>query len=196
MISTVAKARVNASRKSVSMSDLYIVSPLSGESRQALRCERDKASPRLKLASFGNLRGRTRGKFVIATIARAIMNRSSRKIKKLEDSHSQYVESALITLSNVLPARSADNGETAIVDVTLGARGYVRPPLAPRTACAAACALRHSTIGALVRLITCPTVGILQLGPASAICSPGFFYVNEAGFAKAGNRYPSPDQVQ
>jgi hypothetical protein len=32
MISTVAKARVNASRKSVSMSDLYIVSPLAGES--------------------------------------------------------------------------------------------------------------------------------------------------------------------
>jgi hypothetical protein len=109
VISTVAKAKVNASRKSVSISDLYIVSPLSGESRQALRCERDKASPRLKLASFGNLRGRTRGKFVVATIAPAIMNRSSCKIKKLENSHSQYVESALITFSNVLPARSVDN---------------------------------------------------------------------------------------
>jgi hypothetical protein len=109
MINTVAKAKVNASRKSVSTSDLYIVSPLSGESRQALRCERDKAAPRLKLASFGNLRGRTRGKFVIATIARAMMNPSSRKIKELANSHSQYVESASITFSNALPVRSVDN---------------------------------------------------------------------------------------
>jgi hypothetical protein len=85
------------------------------------------AAPRLKLASFGNLRGRTRGKFVIATIARAIMNSSSRKIKELENSHLQYVEDAWITFSNVLPVRSVDNREAASVDVilgaTLGARG-------------------------------------------------------------------------
>jgi hypothetical protein len=137
--------------------------PLSGESRQALRCERDMAAPRLKLASFGNLRGRTRGKFVIATIARAIMNSSSRKIKELENSHSQYVESAWITFANVLPVGSVD------IHLLDGSRVL------------AACALRHSNVSALVRLITCPTVGILQLGPVSAICSPGFFYVDEAG---------------
>jgi hypothetical protein len=99
-ISTAAKAIVNASIKSVSISDLYIVSPLCGESLKGLRCEMDKAAPRLKLASFGNLRGRTRGKFVIATIARTITNCSSRYIKELEISRSHDVKSAWFGFRN------------------------------------------------------------------------------------------------
>jgi hypothetical protein len=43
--------------------------PICDESRQAQRCERDKASPRLKLARFGKMRGRTRGGSVSVTIA-------------------------------------------------------------------------------------------------------------------------------
>jgi hypothetical protein len=67
-ISTATKPAVNTSIKSVCMIDLYILSPLCGESPNGARCERDKASLRRNLASFGNLRGRTRGKSVIATI--------------------------------------------------------------------------------------------------------------------------------
>jgi hypothetical protein len=49
---------------------LYIVVPLHRPNpRQALRCERDKASPGLKFAGFGHLAGQTRGGFVSATIA-------------------------------------------------------------------------------------------------------------------------------
>jgi hypothetical protein len=131
--------------------------PLSGESRQALRCERDMAAPRLKLASFGNLRGRTRGKFVIATIARAIMNSSSRKIKELENSHSQYVESAWITFANVLPVGSVD------IHLLDGSRVL------------AACALRHSNVSALVRLITCPHRGHPPTWPGERDLLAGFF---------------------
>src|SRR5580704_15858283 len=70
---TAANPKVNASGASVSISDLYIPSPfVSDESRQARRCERDKASPRLKLARFVDLRGRTRGGSVSATIAQGL----------------------------------------------------------------------------------------------------------------------------
>jgi hypothetical protein len=70
---TAANPTVNASGASVSISDLYIVSPfVSDESRQAQRCEKDKASPRLKLACFGDLRGQTRGGSVSVTIAQAL----------------------------------------------------------------------------------------------------------------------------
>src|SRR5579864_3256276 len=66
---TAANATVNASGASVSISDLYIGPPISDESRQPQRCERDKASPRLKLARFGKMRGRTRGGSMSVTIA-------------------------------------------------------------------------------------------------------------------------------
>ena len=92
-ISTAANATVNTSIRSVCMIDLYIVSPGIGRIPEARWCKRDKASPRLKLASFRNLRRRTDGKFVIVTIARAITNCSSRKFKELNNSHSHCVES-------------------------------------------------------------------------------------------------------
>jgi len=89
--------------------DPYIVPPISDEFGSALRCERDKASPRLKLASISNLLGRTRGKSVIATIAKAITNRASRYIKELEDLLSHYVESSWFPFRNVWSVRSVDN---------------------------------------------------------------------------------------
>ncbi len=109
-ISTAAKAMVKASRKSVSTSDLYIVLPRYRMNPQrALRCKSYKASPRLKLASIDNFRGRTRGEFVIAIIERAITNRSSRSIKELGNSRSHYVNSVWSKFRSVLPVHSVDN---------------------------------------------------------------------------------------
>jgi hypothetical protein len=68
-ISNAAKAKVSASRRSVWTSDLYIAAPSIGRNPTTVTVREAKGFiEALKLASIGNLRGRTRDKSVIAEL--------------------------------------------------------------------------------------------------------------------------------